>query len=70
MYEKGLHEELTDLLMNAGCAVNKYGIDKLIEFIALRDTAICDDLQKNTDRTRVRLTQTTDKYLPVAAPKD
>ena len=67
-YEQNLHNELTDLLMEAGCSVNKTGIDKLIEWIALRDTGTMDRIQNDLKQVRTQLNRHTDPFIPVRTP--
>lgn len=58
---KTLHEELTDLLMNNGCAVTKPGIDALIHFIAVRDQSIIDRTINSQEKLLGELQRTTEQ---------
>jgi hypothetical protein len=56
---KTLFQELTDLLMEQGCAVTKPGIDKLVHFIAIRDQSFIDETIRTQERLLVKLQNTT-----------
>lgn len=48
---QSLHEELTTLLMDNGCAVTKTAIDELIRFIANRDESTVNKIIKDCEKT-------------------
>ena len=75
--ERTLHEQLTELLMDNGASVSKKSIDKLVEFIGLRDQSIIDEFIKRGEKMLVHLqyqtkieadTTVTDLAKPDASP--
>jgi hypothetical protein len=46
---KTLHEQITDLLMENGCAVTKPAIDEMCRFIAKRDQAIIRQIKSHAE---------------------
>lgn len=53
--EQTAHEQLTDLLMNNGCTVNKLAIDELVRWIAIRDEDTLHKVIKDAEITLSRL---------------
>lgn len=54
MEPRTVHEQLTALLLDAGCTVSKPAIDKLVRWVADRDTSIIEALQKRGDEMKNR----------------
>ncbi len=48
--EMSLHERLTNLLMEAGCTVNKLAIDELVKYIVDMQVGIVEDVEKHLVR--------------------
>lgn len=57
---KTLHEELTDLLMDNGCAVTKTGVDAIIKFIAVRDQSIINGMIRQQESMLADLQRSTE----------
>jgi len=55
MFEPSLHEVLTNLLLQEGCTVNKTAIDKLLEFIAARESETFDKIGHYMSDVKMRL---------------
>lgn len=53
--EETLEEQLTDLLMDNGCAVTKPGIHALCHWIALRDQSIVDQFIRQAEKNLAHL---------------
>lgn len=49
-----VHEQLTELLMDAGCTISKPAVDTLVRWIYVRDTSLIEALQKEGDRIKSR----------------
>lgn len=59
MYNDSVLEQVTDLLMNNGCTVNKDAMVKLTKYIALRDQSTCDEFTRQSEKNLAHLqTQT------------
>ena len=58
---KTLHETITILLMENGCAVTKPAIDEICRFIAKRDQAIINRIIRHAEQTEHSL-QTDEFY--------
>ncbi len=52
---KTLHEQITDLLMENGCAVTKPAIDEMVRFIAKRDQATIYQVIRQAEQLEHRL---------------
>lgn len=50
--EPSLHEQLTNLLMDAGATVNKTCVDELIRFIARRDDSILEKIKNDVGKVQ------------------
>ena len=62
MHEYTLENQLTELLMGAGAAVNKQSIEALIGFIHNRDHAIYNKIKKDLERNLHELDRDTGRF--------
>lgn len=53
--QRSLHEQLTQLLMDNGCTVNKLAIDELLKFISKRDENVYTALTSEIDAVKTSL---------------
>lgn len=50
--DKTVHEQLTELLMDAGCTISKPAIDKLVRWVYVRDNSLIEGIHSQADRMK------------------
>lgn len=50
--EYTVHEQLTKLLLDAGCTISKPAVDILVKWVKNRDTSIIERFQKEGNRIK------------------
>lgn len=60
MEPQTLHEKLTNLLLENGCAITKTGIDALVKYIAVRDQNTTDQIIRDVEQLKSKLVR--DEY--------
>lgn len=62
--DKDLLEQMTDLLMEHGCTVNKAAMVKLLDFVTAREQGICRSYIRTSEKKIERIGYELLKYAP------